>query len=153
MLPGRHVSRRFRSSSFRYEQQSRTWYAHSLHPSEEKRYGDGTVVTALLSPPRVVQGASAVLPGLHTAATSQERAYTPGGAAGLAEVYRDRDDGGGGAGAPRLTMVSSTASEVGGGEEEWESANDRIEASLRGGVSLTSLDVSSPRITVEFIKR
>lgn len=42
---------------------------------------------------------------------------------------------------------------VEGVEEDWETACDRIEASLRGGVSLTSLDLSSPRVTAEFVKR
>lgn len=101
--------------------------------------------------PRVVQGARAIMPGLKNVDTSQERAHgSERHAADLAEAYRDIDDGDGSAGEPRT--VSSTS--VGGGEEEeWESANDRMEASLRGGVSLTSLDVSSPRITIGFIRR
>lgn len=47
-------------------------------------------------------------------------------------------------------------SSVGGGdglEEDWETAGDRIQASLRGGLSLTSLDVSSPLISADYVKR
>lgn len=114
--------------------------------------------SGLLSSLRAVQGAGTILPGLlDTAAASQERTCTPKSAADLGEVYRDGDDGHRrSAGALRKASLHTTVSrtnEAGGVEEEWESANDRIEASLRGGVSLTSLDVSSPRITVEFIKR
>lgn len=45
----------------------------------------------------------------------------------------------------------------GGGEgkwrEGWETADERIQASLRGGVSLTILDVSSPLISADFVKK
>lgn len=107
------------------------------------------------SPTCVVQGAGTILPGLHTTDTSPERTCAPEGDVDLAEAYRDREDGHGSAGEPRPASLQTApgASEGGEGEEEWESANDRIEASLRGAVSLTSLDVSSPRITIEFIKR
>lgn len=110
--------------------------------------------------PLVEQGAGAILPDLHTEDAPPERTCNPEISADLAEVYRDGDDGdgdGSAAGAPRtaslLAAVSGTSEKAGGGDEEWESANDRMEASLRGGVSLTSLDLSSPRITIEFIKR
>eukprot|EP00903_Cladosiphon_okamuranus_P009067 g8668.t1 len=101
------------------------------------------------------EGAGAILPGLHTTGTSPGRARGTEGAIGLADVNRDREDGDGSGGEPRPASPQTAhgASEGGGGEEEWESANDRIESTLRGGVSLTSLDVSSPRITIEFIKR
>lgn len=121
-------------------------------PLYQSRRGEGilwrtTAVSALLSvsSPRAVQGAGAILPGLNTTDRSQERTH-----ADLAEAYRDTDDGDGSAGKPQTVCNTS---EGGGEEEDWEFANDRMEACLRGGVSLTSLDVSSPRITIEFIKR
>lgn len=54
------------------------------------------------------------------------------------------------AGTVTETVVDDTAGAV--EEEEWEMADDRMEACLQGGVSLTSLDVSSPRITASFVK-
>lgn len=39
------------------------------------------------------------------------------------------------------------------GEENWKTAGDRMEGCLRGGFSLTSLDVSSPFVTPGFVER
>lgn len=45
----------------------------------------------------------------------------------------------------------------GGGEgerdEDWETADERIQVSLRGGVSLTTLDISSPFVSADFVKK
>lgn len=38
-------------------------------------------------------------------------------------------------------------------DDDWETADDRLEACLKGGVSLLSLDLSSPLITADFVKR
>ncbi len=108
-----------------------------------------------LVPFRVLQGAGAILPGLHESGTpAREGAAPPEDAAGLSEVYRDSD---GGAGDSSRVVPAARVSERGAGgveeREEWENADDRMEASLRGCVSLTSLDVSSPRVTAGFIKR
>lgn len=129
-----------------------------------------------------VQGGDALLPVLHTTDTPNEGASTPEQAAfDLAEVFRDSNRGGDANGSaagapprrasapivPRCTNRSSSSSDgssrsssssnrnaTGGTEDEdWETANDRIETSLRGGVSLTSLDLSSPRITAGFVRR
>jgi len=119
---------------------------------------------AFLFPSRALQGAGAVLPGLHESGTPTREGAPPlEDAAGLSEVYRDGDAGDGGdgsgggvAGSSRIVPTSRVSGRgAGGGEEreEWETADDRIEASLRGCISLTSLDVSSPRVPAGFIKR
>lgn len=86
----------------------------------------------------------------------------------LAEVYRDSrvatddavDDDEVNESPRGLTMtpfdvesVCEAVCEDGGEMDDWETADDRIEASLHGGVSLTSLDVSSPRISSGFVER
>lgn len=47
------------------------------------------------------------------------------------------------------SLSASTATD----EEDWERAYERIQASLRGCVSLTSLDLSSPLMTADFVVR
>ncbi|CAM9753618.1 unnamed protein product [Ectocarpus sp. 4 AP-2014] len=119
------------------------------------------------------KGAGALLPALNADDTPNGGSH----AAELVEVYRDGTAGDCLAGNAVDTamdtkstvasgddgLVASTQSAayhaaageavVEGAEEEWETACDRIEASLRGGVSLTSLDLSSPRVTAGFVKR
>ncbi|CAM9091776.1 unnamed protein product [Scytosiphon promiscuus] len=118
------------------------------------------------------QGAAALMPAL---SAPDERGRV---SHDLAEVYREGGAGGGAAEsvadttaercesssengknelaipqAASRTGVGRKGEAVGDQEEDWETAYDRIEASLRGCVSLTSLDLSSPRVTADFVKR
>ncbi|CAM9357217.1 unnamed protein product [Hapterophycus canaliculatus] len=113
------------------------------------------------------EGAAALMPGL--SATDKRGRVSHD----LSEVYREGEAGSSVAESPARIESSSgndrgdlatpqAASEAGAGgqreavkgqEEDWETACDRIEASLRGCVSLTSLEMSSPRVTADFIKR
>ncbi|CAM9600913.1 unnamed protein product [Ectocarpus fasciculatus] len=115
------------------------------------------------------EGAGALLPALHAG----DRPNGGSHAAELAEVYRDDtavdplagnevdremdtksgDDGLVASTQPAAYRAAVDEAVVEGVEEDWETACDRIEASLRGGVSLTSLDLSSPRVTAGFVKR
>lgn len=47
------------------------------------------------------------------------------------------------------TVLSSSKCQV--GEEDWETANERIQMALKGGISLTSLDLTSPLISANFV--
>lgn len=120
-----------------------------------------------------VQGAGALLPALNAG----DRPNGGSHAAELAEVYRNGtvadclggnavhtamdtksrvasgDDGLVASTQPAAYHAAAGEAVVEGTEEDWETACDRIEASLRGGVSLTSLDLSSPRVTAGFVKR
>lgn len=117
-----------------------------------------------------MQGGDTLLPALHATDTPNEGADTPEEVSfDLAEVYRDGDSGGDGngsaKGAPPRHASAATVSHrtssssksgrnaLGEEDEDWETADDRIGVSLRGGVSLTSLDISSPRITAGFVIR
>lgn len=117
------------------------------------------------------QGASALLPVLHAADTPKEGLQASQDIVDLAEVYRDGCAAGGpgvkeskvGERAPGCSTletgeaVREAARDVIGqavrGEEDWETAGDRMEGCLRGGFSLTSLDVSSPLVTPGCVER
>lgn len=114
------------------------------------------------------QGASALLPRLRRAAYAPEswkedvdiaRAYQENGkgpgrpgdgitvvaVAGGSELASTHNVDGG-------VVTEAVVDNAPGAAEEWEMADDRLEACLQGGVSLTSLDVSSPRITANFVE-
>lgn len=103
-----------------------------------------------------MQGAGVLLPALRMADAPTGEHRSPEDAVDLAEVYRNGNaevegenpvDGASGLASPQ------PANESGGETEDWEGADDRVEACLHGGISLTSLDVSSPLITSAFIER
>lgn len=125
----------------------------------------------MTSPSRALQGAGALLPALHTADPRSERSDVPGGVVDLAEVYRDSDEKPNlrnkgqnvDEGAPGLASIQAEVKsahedallivDTVEGKDDWETADARMEACLHGGISLTSLDVSSPLISPGFIKR
>ena len=115
-----------------------------------------------------VQGASALFPVLHTSDTPRKGLQVSQDV-DLADVYREGDLEGGlgvnnrekeraaGHSAPETGAVVLGANRdavcaAGGGEDNWESAGDRMDGCIRGGFSLTSLDISSPLVTSDFVK-
>lgn len=118
-----------------------------------------------------MQGASALLPVLRTADTPKTGPQASRDLVDLAEVYRD----GGGERTPGVKEGKTSEREAGcsaletgkavceasrdavgqdvGGEDDWETAGDRMEGCLWGGFSLTSLDISSPLVTAAFVER
>lgn len=149
------------------EQRSRVCHASRFSLIAPAEAGDGArpetnLVFIVLSS----QGASALLPRLRAA-------YAPENCkedVDPARVYQESGKGPGRpddgttvavAGDSELASTRNTADGVvteavvddaAGAAEEWEMADDRMEACLQGGVSLTSLDVSSPWITASFVE-
>lgn len=96
------------------------------------------------------QGAHALLPALHASSEKAEGSH-------LADDTYDKAEDSSHCEKIQTSVVREDGgvSSIGGvdGAEEWETADERIQASLSGGVSLTSLDVSSPIVTSRFVKR
>lgn len=117
-----------------------------------------------------MQGASALLPVLHASDTPKIRPQASRDSVDLAEAYRDTGaERGAGVKEGKVSereaecsapetdeAVREAALDAGQavrGEDDWETAGDRVEGCLRGGFSLTSLDVSSPLVTPGFVER
>lgn len=92
------------------------------------------------------QGANALLPVLHGGIPANDTHLSHDS---VAEPCREDVKGGGGDGEIAIGKSCVVPEEA----EDWETADDRMEACLQGGVSLTSLDISSPLLSSKFVER